>query len=344
MFLLSRWAMMKTLAFIMKCNFDFTSDVVYQHFIDYYIDESSFMDFYIANLYVNNFDWLGNNVRLWRTREADSEQGPLADGKWRFILHDTDAGLKDQNIDMLGKLLLDESSGKKSVDPYNYWATLMFRRMASNPNFVEKFKNRMIYHLNSTYEKQHVLETLEKYSDIQEPSIAEHKARWSQTIVFPYTQMIMNEKSFISTRQEKLLYLMNFHLKTGASKKVELSGFNKISNAFVYFGDEKMRIPNKDESFKIYTYTGSIIKIEDASDEVKGYYVGKNEKYEYISGNEIEIKVGKERLDIIPVTFLLQEYIFSPEGITLALVIIILVFVLIIETIKRRKKRSLKWK
>ena len=60
----------------------------YQTFINNYIDEPSFIDLFIAELFASNWDFVGNwnNLKMWRTSKIDPEE-EYYDGKWRFCIH-----------------------------------------------------------------------------------------------------------------------------------------------------------------------------------------------------------------------------------------------------------------
>ena len=51
-----------------------------------YID--SLIDYYCFECYIYNQDWPYHNYALWRTKQKD-ERTPYGDGKWRFLLYDT---------------------------------------------------------------------------------------------------------------------------------------------------------------------------------------------------------------------------------------------------------------
>ncbi len=53
------------------------------------IDMQSFIDYISAEIYYNNTDWGGNNMAMWKAMKVD-EANPYADGRWRFILFDTE--------------------------------------------------------------------------------------------------------------------------------------------------------------------------------------------------------------------------------------------------------------
>ncbi len=54
------------------------------------VDMQSFIDYYCTNIYLCNLDYNDNkNCMLWRVREPGN--GEYNDGKWRWLLYDTDA-------------------------------------------------------------------------------------------------------------------------------------------------------------------------------------------------------------------------------------------------------------
>ena len=53
------------------------------------VDMQGFMDYVCTELYINNRDWDSANSAMWKAQTVD-ESNPYADGKWRFILFDTE--------------------------------------------------------------------------------------------------------------------------------------------------------------------------------------------------------------------------------------------------------------
>lgn len=62
------------------------------------MDIQSFIDYNCFQIYVANCDSVSNNLARWRTREVSESQ--YCDGKWRWILYDTDdsAGIQIDNV------------------------------------------------------------------------------------------------------------------------------------------------------------------------------------------------------------------------------------------------------
>lgn len=98
-----------------------------------WIDVQSYIDYYCFQIYVANCDSVANNYGLWRTRYAvDDEYG---DGKWRWILYDT-----DDSLGMVeGRTNLEADSftdGHWSVDPLD---DALFGSLMKNETFKLQF-------------------------------------------------------------------------------------------------------------------------------------------------------------------------------------------------------------
>lgn len=104
---------------------------------DKWMDTMEFLNLMLVNLYYNNRDFPGNNIVMWRPRSED--------GRWRWIMKDTDFGLG------LYGVKADYNTIKWIYDP-NYdtgtnWAnqydhTRLFRRLMDDADFKREFIDR----------------------------------------------------------------------------------------------------------------------------------------------------------------------------------------------------------
>ena len=72
------------------------------------LDIDNFLTYYALNSYVGNGDWPNNNYKVFRYRSGSvpmSDEAPY-DGKWRFMLYDTDFGLGLYGNDFLSPHML----------------------------------------------------------------------------------------------------------------------------------------------------------------------------------------------------------------------------------------------
>lgn len=80
-------------------NLDMTKAANYQKFQDM-VDIDSYVDYCAAEIYINNNDWWSgcndetphNNIQFWKVADTSIEDAsnPYADGKWRYMLYDTE--------------------------------------------------------------------------------------------------------------------------------------------------------------------------------------------------------------------------------------------------------------
>lgn len=79
---------------------DLTDDAVFAELCEL-IDVDNFLTYYAFNSYVGNGDWPNNNYKVFRYRQGSVPMSDAApyDGKWRFMLYDTDFGLGLYNND-----------------------------------------------------------------------------------------------------------------------------------------------------------------------------------------------------------------------------------------------------
>ncbi|MBX2890172.1 MAG: CotH kinase family protein [Saprospiraceae bacterium] len=141
------------------------------------IDYHNFLDYCVFNIYLENQDWPGNNVRRFRHRSES--------GKWRWLTYDLDFtfGLfqnpngwntGDPSPNALARLLDASSTEWPNPD----WATLLFRRCWQNPAFRRDFANRLADMLNTAFVPQRVSQRLNEFRTLYQPEITRHFQRW----------------------------------------------------------------------------------------------------------------------------------------------------------------------
>ncbi len=158
------------LALMEYVNFtDLSLDDNYAHVADE-IDVDNYILYQLSQIYFNNTDWPGNNIKYWRA----------TNGKWRWILFDTDFGFGiwneyDYRNDALSFAL--EANGPDWPNPP--WSTLLFRKLIENISFRNKFVNRFADELNSRFLADNVNNHIQSVFDVISSEINSHFARWS---------------------------------------------------------------------------------------------------------------------------------------------------------------------
>ncbi len=135
------------------------------------IDLDNYIQYQLTQIYINNQDWPGNNIKFWKTKSFKS--------KWRWILFDTDFGygiwdVNDYNINTLAFALQAGNSGWPNPD----WSTLLFRRMVTNIGFRHNFINQYCDRLNTDFSSATAISKLDSLKALFSTEIQFHFNRW----------------------------------------------------------------------------------------------------------------------------------------------------------------------
>ena len=98
------------LHYISTCNMQLTQSL---NTIKSMMDVDNFLDYQISQIYFDNTDWPGNNIKFWRPRTPD--------GRWKWILFDTDFGFGLYNSDNFKWTYLAQSSPGRLFYCANCW-------------------------------------------------------------------------------------------------------------------------------------------------------------------------------------------------------------------------------
>ncbi|MBN2521833.1 MAG: CotH kinase family protein [Bacteroidales bacterium] len=135
------------------------------------IDIDNFIQYQLTQIYINNRDWPGNNIKFWNTGSVES--------KWRWILFDTDFGygiwdVNDYALNTLEFALEPNGSGW----PNPSWSTLFLRRMVTNIGFRYNFINQYCDRLNLDFSPSVAIAQLDSLKDLFGSEIVYHFNRW----------------------------------------------------------------------------------------------------------------------------------------------------------------------
>ena len=161
------------------------------------IDTNSFIDYYVFQTFVANFDWPGNNMRCWQA----------GDGKWQWIFFDGDATIIAGQHDVFNKAAVYEEPKTWLNYPE---AKLVFGKMLENREFKKAFKARAVEWCNGPLRYEN---TYPIYSEILE-ALRPHIEDQSHRFGYPrsYKKWEDGNKTinqFLSNRAENYLKLID---------------------------------------------------------------------------------------------------------------------------------------
>ena len=196
------------------------------------IDISNFIDYFLAEIYFDNRDWPGNNLKMWK---------PQAEGgKWRWIMYDTDFGfgLYDNSAYTLNTFnFATVPNGPDWPNPP--WSTLFLRKLLQNAKFKRAFINRIADMLNSTFLPDLIIGRIDSMAAIVEPEIQRHYERWNTPSYNRWQQTTESMRTFAQNRasnirnQIKQTYNSPAYYNLTVNSLPSKSGFVQVNSLFI---------------------------------------------------------------------------------------------------------------
>ena len=180
---------------------DWTNDEIYEEFCSM-VDIDSLIDYFLIRGYMFDTDFVSNNFRMWRTvpnpTKSKTKKSKYSDGKWRFMIHDTDWGVDINTVTAVlgseytdnGKTIFDYYLGKiRRTDEWGtHWEEtrpeLLLSRAAQNEKFKEKLWNRAKY-IAKIFESEKAIALLDEMESQIEELYEDNITRWG---VFGYSE------------------------------------------------------------------------------------------------------------------------------------------------------------
>lgn len=146
-------------------------------YVEQHVDLQNFIDYNLIEIFCRNTDWPAVNCRYWRPRTPD--------GKWRWMLYDTDSGFGmrggDTSYEHETLAFASAQGGPNYFYPNGDKFTRLLRELLRNTTFRARFINRMADFLNSRFAPASVIAQIDAKEAAIEPHIQEHLNRWGRT-------------------------------------------------------------------------------------------------------------------------------------------------------------------
>lgn len=220
------------------------------------IDFDNLIDYFLTEIYIGNDDWPANNNEFWRKKVDYDVNAPYGhDGKWRWVLKDTDLGMFPN--DEKYKVNSMYNATDTNINPESNHYNLHFVKLLENRDFKNRFINRFSDLLNTTFIPDRVIKIIDKMKQALEPEMQEHIDRWKMIgSVEDWNNYIEKTRNFARNRpQYQKEHLSNFF---------NLEGNYKLTT----------RINNKEQGF---------VKVNTI--EINNSTVGIEEDYQNWSGD-----------------------------------------------------------
>ncbi len=157
-------------------DLDMTQTENYEKFKEM-VDLQSFLDYYATEAYIGNKDWPAENgvvnekgtvknIQIWRANEIVADN-PYADGKWRYMLYDT-----EYSMDLWG---CDSQVGN-AIE----WARqdVLFNAVSENKEFQKAFAATVVDLADNNFDPDKAEEKWDELEAVFRPLMEQYFQRW----------------------------------------------------------------------------------------------------------------------------------------------------------------------
>lgn len=172
------------------------SDAAYYNTISSMMDLQNMADYFIAETYYPNDDWMGgnnNNLKLWRPKKGD--------GKFKYIIYDLEFGLGysgSVSNNMLGTA--------RNPSPHNYNSDI-FDAFTQNPTYKRYFINRYADLINTIFLPSNIQSNAYALRDSMKYDYRLQSQKWGGA---DSAQWISNIASMMTFANNRPAYARNF--------------------------------------------------------------------------------------------------------------------------------------
>jgi hypothetical protein len=178
------------------------------------MDVDNFMNYQIAQIYFDNQD-AGGNIKFWRPQQPD--------GRWRWILYDTDWGFGLHHVDAFrNNSLTFHTQPNGPAWPNPPWSTFILRKLMENDDFCHAFVNRFADHLNTCFASQRAVSVLDSFYQALLPEMPRHLERWNLSRR-GWEREVGIMREFAQERPTYVRMHLMSRFYTGAQQRIEFS-------------------------------------------------------------------------------------------------------------------------
>lgn len=180
------------------------------------IDIDNFTDYHIVQVFCANSDWPFKNLKMWRNRTAfNPSAAPGHDGRWRWMLYDTDISLGLWN-----------QAGENNLSNVinNVTNTRILNKLVENTVYKEFFINRFADLLNTTFLKTRSDTVLTNYKKMYEADMPKHINRWKVPAnLTEWETSIAKVATFLSDRPANIRNHIRSNFSSGADRNLTVN-------------------------------------------------------------------------------------------------------------------------
>lgn len=159
------------------------------------IDVNNFAQYMAIEYYINNMDWPQNNVKVYRyvNDNGDYQENTVFDGKYRYLLFDTDYGMGLKFQGWFGA----DAQGRRLGELSEYYP--LFACLLEREEFRNSFVNALLCLMNGSFSVDEVSEVLKELNEKQEKEL---QYMMEETTLLKNSLWESDDNSMENVRQE----------------------------------------------------------------------------------------------------------------------------------------------
>ncbi|MCL2020308.1 MAG: CotH kinase family protein [Oscillospiraceae bacterium] len=184
----------------------FNNDRVFEEFCRL-VDIDNLMLYYAIQVYIDNKDWPGNNMRMWRYYADDDEiiTNPFNDGRWRFLMFDVEF-----SYGLYGRTTFKETTlaAVLGMPRTNHMggSSMILRALLQREDMREKFANTICDLIDGAFAHENAERVLKELSESMDDELlravmAQTLPTWMYQSIFEKREQI---RSFSKGRAESV--------------------------------------------------------------------------------------------------------------------------------------------
>lgn len=270
-------------------SYEYITDEQYESILKK-IDISNLIDYLIIQTFVVNMDWPQNNILYWQSY-SDANESNYTDGKWRWMLWDTDFGFgrfKDSIEPGSGHPsynMLDWIFSEHNLRHNEAWPNIITSKLRTNDQFSTAFYKRYIDVLNHYFSEEILFDRFNELSDRISHEMIYQIERWVPSgTISQWHEYLQQVKDFINDRKQYVYNHLSEEFDLGGQYELRIDLTELVDNDSVIKLNSIQDINNNaylDESRWIGIYYSDLtlsLEIEPSADYVFSHWEYSDQK------------------------------------------------------------------
>jgi hypothetical protein len=230
---------------------DMNEEGFFDH-INRHIDVDEFLNYFLVEMYCGNQDWPGGNIKCWKKR---SNLGPNTDGRWRWILYDTEFSTS----------LYSRTTATNCFTYANKHK--LFKPLTKNDIVRERLLAKFCVHLATTFEPKRANSILDSLINNITPDVDRHiqKINDAYKLEEKFEDDINDIRQFVDNRIKYIHKYIKTNFKAFGIDTMPIRIFSELPTATYKINEEPIR--QSDFSGHFFTKTNCRI----VANEPEGY-------------------------------------------------------------------------